>query len=66
MSFSATEAAFEGFRVVRRKPVVVMFWSAVYLAALAATTFLGAPSIAKIMAMAEAMESSHGATGHGH
>jgi len=58
MSFSATEAAFEGFRIVRRKPVVVLFWSAVYLAVFAATTFLGASSIARIMAMAEAMESS--------
>mgnify|MGYP002652092819 CR=1 FL=1 len=40
MSFSATEAAFEGFRVVRRKPVVVPFWSAVYLAMFAVTLLM--------------------------
>lgn len=58
MSFSATEAAFEGFRVVRRKPVVVLFWSAVYLAVFAATFLIGGPSLARIMAMAETVQSS--------
>jgi hypothetical protein len=58
MSFSATEAAFEGFRVVRRKPVVVLFWSAVYLAMFAVTFAVGASSLARIMAMAETLQSS--------
>ena len=58
MSFSATEAAFEGFRIVRRKPVVVLFWSAVYLTVFAATFLIGAPSLARIMAMAETVQSS--------
>ena len=33
MSFSATDAAFEGFRVTRRHPVAVLAWAAVMLAA---------------------------------
>ena len=31
MSFSATDAAFEGFRVVRRNPVALVAWTVVYL-----------------------------------
>ena len=31
MSFSATDAAFEGFRVVRRHPVVALAWGLTYL-----------------------------------
>jgi hypothetical protein len=27
MGFSATEAAFEGFRVVRRKPTALIWWA---------------------------------------
>ncbi len=29
--FSATDAAFEGFRVVRRKPVVLLWWAGFYM-----------------------------------
>lgn len=31
MTFSASDAAFEGFRLVRRKPVVILWWSLAYL-----------------------------------
>lgn len=31
MTFSATEAAFEGFRVVRRHPIAIVFWVLAYL-----------------------------------
>lgn len=31
MSFSATDAAFEGFRVVRRNPLALLAWTLVYL-----------------------------------
>lgn len=31
MSFSATDAAFEGFRVVRRNPLALVAWTVVYL-----------------------------------
>jgi hypothetical protein len=31
MSLAATEAAFEGFRLVRRNPLVLVWWAAIYL-----------------------------------
>ena len=31
MSFSATEAAFEGFRIVRRNPLAILFWGLAYV-----------------------------------
>jgi len=31
MAFSATDAAFEGFRLTREKPVAVLIWAALYL-----------------------------------
>jgi hypothetical protein len=31
MAFSATESAFEGFRVVKRSPLVILWWSLAYL-----------------------------------
>ena len=31
MAFSATDAAFEGFRVVRRTPMTIVWWSLFYL-----------------------------------
>lgn len=58
MSFSATEAAFEGFRVVRRKPAVVLFWGAMYLLMFALMFGIGAPSFARVMALAETIERS--------
>ena len=41
MSFSATDAAFEGFRVVRRHPIVAVAWGLVYLAVYVAMFGLG-------------------------
>ena len=35
MRFSATEAAFEGFRVVRRHPLALVFWVLFYVATMA-------------------------------
>ena len=32
MAFSPTEAAFEGFRLTREKPLIVVWWTVVYLA----------------------------------
>ena len=58
MSFSATEAAFEGFRVVRRKPVIVLLWGAVYLAMFLVMFGVGAGSFARVMALAQAIEQS--------
>lgn len=58
MSFSATDAAFEGFRVVRRAPLSLVFWTLIYLVAGAAMFGLAGSQLAKLMAMSEAMETA--------
>jgi hypothetical protein len=58
MSFSATEAAFEGFRVVRRHPMTVLFWGLAYLVLFLGMFGLGGGQWAAIMASAEALEQS--------
>ena len=58
MSFSATDAAFEGFRVVRRHPIVAVAWGLVYLAVYVAMFGLGADKWASLMAAGEALEQS--------
>lgn len=58
MSFSATEAAFEGFRVVRRHPTTALFWGLAYLVMFLAMFGLGGGQWAAIMAAAEAIERS--------
>ena len=58
MSFSATEAAFEGFRVVRRHPMSVLFWGLAYLVLFLAMFGLGAGQWAAIMASAQVIEQS--------
>ncbi len=56
MSFSASDAAFEGFKVVRRNPLLVLFWAAVYLASFVAIFAVAGAPIAKLMASAEALQ----------
>ena len=56
MSFSATDAAFEGFRVVRRHPVVALAWGLVYLLMYVVMFGLGADKWAALMAAGEALE----------
>ena len=58
MTFSATEAAFEGFRVVRRHPVAIVFWSLAYAIFFAGFFGLFAGPLATIMATTESMEGS--------
>jgi hypothetical protein len=58
MSFSATEAAFEGFRVVRRHPMTALFWGLAYLVLFLGMFGLGAGQWAAIMASAEVIEQS--------
>jgi len=58
MSFSATEAAFEGFRVVRRHPTTALFWGLAYLVMFLAMFGLGGGQWAAIMAAAETIEGS--------
>jgi hypothetical protein len=59
MTFSATDAAFEGFRVVRRKPTVLLWWTGAYLAFMALVVGIG---IGPLVAMAGAMEALEGVT----
>ncbi|HEV2082921.1 MAG TPA: hypothetical protein VGR32_10800 [Brevundimonas sp.] len=56
MTFSATDAAFEGFRVVRRKPMVLVWWTAAYLAFMALIVLIGIGPIVSLMGAAEALE----------
>ena len=56
MTFSATDAAFEGFRLVRRHPLTVVFWSLAYLAAFAIFFGLFASGLASIMAVTESLQ----------
>ena len=56
MTVSATDAAFEGFRVVRRKPMVLLWWAAFYLVSFALIFLLAAGPIAGVMAAASDLE----------
>ena len=56
MTFSATDAAFEGFRVVRRAPLSLVFWSLFYVVVMAVAFALMGPSLASAMAAAERIE----------
>lgn len=59
MSFSATDAAFEGFRLVRRNPMALVAWTLVYLvftlANVAAMSQMG-PAMADLTTLMEGME----------
>ena len=56
MAFSATDAAFEGFRVVRRAPMSLVFWALFYVVVMAAAFAVMGPSLASAMAAAERLE----------
>lgn len=58
MTFSASDAAFEGFRVVRRKPMTVLWWALAYIAFFAAFFALAAGSLTSLMAAVEQLERS--------
>lgn len=58
MTFSATEAAFEGFRVVRRHPLAIVFWGLAYVVFLAAFLGLFSSSLATLLATTESLENS--------
>jgi len=61
MGFSATEAAFEGFRVVRRHPMALIFWSLFYILLTAGAFAVMGPSLISFVAATEQLEQS-GAT----
>lgn len=56
MTFSATEAAFEGFRVVRRTPLAIVFWSLAHVIFFVAFFGLFGSSLATLMATTESLE----------
>lgn len=56
MSFSATDAAFEGFRLVRRNPLAIVIWSLLYLILSLANLFVSAGAMQSMVAMTEMME----------
>lgn len=58
MSFLPTEAAFEGFRVARRAPMTVVFWSLVYVLSFAVIFAVMGSTLAGLMATSEAMNES--------
>lgn len=50
MTFSATDAAFEGFRLTRRAPVAVGLWALVYVVMMVVSLGLMGPALATLMA----------------
>ena len=60
MSFSATEAAFEGFRVTRHHPLAVLAWTLVSLVSLFAMYFIVAPILSPIAGEFQAIMASGG------
>jgi hypothetical protein len=61
MAFSATDAAFEGFRVVRRHPMTLVFWSLFYGAVIVAAFAVMGPTLISFVTATEQLENS-GAT----
>ena len=61
MAFSATDAVFEGFRVVRRQPLTLAFWSLFYAASMVAAFAMIGPSLIGFVTATEQLEQS-GAT----
>lgn len=53
MSFSATDAAFEGFRLARRAPLAILWWALAYLVMGAAVFAVAGASLVNMMATAE-------------
>ncbi len=56
MTFSATEAAFEGFRIVRRNPFAVVFWAVAYILFFAVFFAVFGGSLASLMATTESLQ----------
>lgn len=56
MAFSASDAAFEGFRLTRRSPVAILIWAAFYLVITVVTLVLAGGPMAMFMQQAAALE----------
>ena len=61
MAFSATDAAFEGFRVVRRHPLALIFWALFYAVIMVAAFAVMGPNLISFISATEQLEQS-GAT----
>lgn len=55
-TFSATEAAFEGFRLVRRHPMIVVWWSLAYFILFVVGFAVFGDAMASLMAISESVE----------
>ncbi len=60
MAFSATDAAFEGFRVVRRHPLALVFWALFYIVVIGAALAVVGGSVIGLMATIERLEQAGG------
>ena len=58
MAFSATEAAFEGFRVVRRNPMALIFWALFYAVFMVAIFAMMGPNRISFVTATEQLEQS--------
>ncbi len=56
MTFSATDAAFEGFRIVRRHPLTIVFWALAYLLFFVLFFAIFGSTLAGVMATAKTLE----------
>lgn len=61
MSFSATDAAFEGFRLVRRNPMALIAWTLIYAIVTIANLFATAGMMESMLSMTDMMESMEAA-----
>ena len=58
MAFSATDAVFEGFRVVRRRPMTLVWWSLFYMVVMALAMAVIGGSLIRLVNAAEALETA--------
>jgi hypothetical protein len=56
MAFSATDAVFEGFRVVRRQPMTLIWWTLFYMATFAVAMVLLGENLIRLVSALEALE----------
>jgi hypothetical protein len=62
MTFSATDAAFEGFRLVRRHPLTAVFWSLGYLVFFGLMFGVFGSGLASVMAATETLQQAEPTT----
>lgn len=57
MAFSATESAFEGFRLAKRSPMTILVWAVFYIVVTALVIAVAGGAMGQFMQMATTMES---------